>query len=566
MVHMTRPPLTIRDLLSEPEFELQLLTGAPAIDRAVEGVHLSELDDPTPWMVPGSVLLTTGLNINTDSAAGARLVDVLSEAGMAGLGVALGHYLERLPPSMVQQAEDLSFPLFTLPITVPFRRILAYSYDALAARDTYRLRRSMSVQSHLLELLIEERGIAELVQELSHLLETTVLLFDGTGALLTAAGSQARISTRGQAELWERYLEHRDRREPHPAYRSSGFRVSYREASLHGVVERVLLAVYANRPIPELAETTLSFAQKLLTLDVLRGRDVAALQRRMRTGLIDDLVSGIGIEAELGARMRQYGLDPERPWRLAMFEIDDSAALFSKTRRSAPREEQMQEFKGRFLDAVDAFLINQGLPFLSILKSDSVVSLIHFVDAAPPGAERTLTALRERLEDTLSPATISIGVSASGAGAGPVALAFRQAREAVGLTRQTGGLRIRFFDQINPQNRLLDAQSPEGLAAVYEETLRPLADHDALRHTRLLHTLEVFLDQERSLSRAASALHMHRNTLAKRISRIEQILGRSLMATDDLVAIGLGLRARDLLAGRSDSLLTVRPVATRSRE
>ena len=226
----------------------------------------------------------------------------------------------------------------------------------------------------------------------------------------------------------------------------------------------------------------------------------------------------------------------------------------------------MQEFKSRFLDAVDAFLINQGLPFLSILKSDSVVSLIHFVDAAPPGAERTLTALRERLEDALSPATLSIGVSASGVGAGPVALAFRQAREAVGLTRQTGGLRIRFFDQINPQNRLLDAQSPEGLAAVYEETLRPLADHDALRHTRLLHTLEVFLDQERSLSRAASALHMHRNTLAKRISRIEQILGRSLMATDDLVAIGLGLRARDLLAGRSDSLLTVRPVAPRSRE
>src|SRR5665811_2157738 len=152
-----------------------------------------------------------------------------------------------------------------------------------------------------------------------------------------------------------------------------------------------------------------------------------------------------------------------------------------------------------------------------------------------------------------SPARISIGVSASGVGAAPVALAFRQAREALGLTRQTGGLRIRFFDQIHPQNRLLDAQSPEGLAAVYDETVRPLAEHDATRHTKLLNTLEVFLDQERSLSRTAAALHMHRNTLAKRISRIEEILGRSLATTDDLVAIGLGLRARDLLEGRSTS-------------
>jgi len=553
MVHMTRPPLTLHDLLSEPEFHLQLVAGPAVIDRAVEGIHLSELDDPTPWMVPSSILLTTGLNIHADPSAGARLVELLSEAGMAGLGVALEHYLDALPPTMLQRAEDLSFPLFTLPITVPFRRILAYTYDALAARDTYRLRRSMSVQSHLLELLIEERGIAELVQQLGHLLEATVLLFDGTGTLLTVAEGQARLSARGRAALWERYLEHRDRKEPHPAFQSSGFRVSYREASLHGVMERVLLAVYTNRPIPELAETTLSFAQKLLTLEVLRERDVAALQRRMRTGLMDDLVSGIGTETELAARMRQYGLDPERPWRVAMIDIDDFAEHFAKTKRIAQREEQIQEFKSRFLDAADAFLVNQGLPFLSILKSDSVVSLVEFADATPPGAERTLAALRERLEETLSPARISIGVSASGVGAAPVALAFRQAREALGLTRQTGGLRIRFFDQIHPQNRLLDAQSPEGLAAVYDETVRPLAEHDATRHTKLLNTLEVFLDQERSLSRTAAALHMHRNTLAKRISRIEEILGRSLATTDDLVAIGLGLRARDLLEGRSTS-------------
>ena len=132
-----------------------------------------------------------------------------------------------------------------------------------------------------------------------------------------------------------------------------------------------------------------------------------------------------------------------------------------------------------------------------------------------------------------------------------MAAAFRQAREALGLTGKTGGLRIRFFDQIHPQNRLLDAQSQESLAAIYDETIRPLEEHDAARHTRLLHTLEVYLGEERSLSKTAKALHMHRNTLTKRITRIEEILGRNLVATDDLVAIGLGLRARDLLAGRS---------------
>lgn len=547
---MTRPSLTIRDLLAEPEFHLQLLAGAASADRAVEGIHLSELDDPTPWMVPNSILLTTGLNIEADPKAGVRLLDTLADAGMAGLGVALDHYLAVLPSTMVRRAEELQFPLFTLPMTVPFRRVLAHTYDALAARDTYRLRRSLAVQSHLLELLIEERGVSELVQQLSQLLEATVLLFDGRGALLEAATGQARVSTRGRGVLWQQYLEHRDRKEAHPAFQSSGFRASYRDVSLHGVVERVLMAVYTNRPIPELAETTLSFAQKLLTLDVLRERDVATLQRRMRTGLMDDLVSGIGTEAELTVRMRQYGLDPSHPWRLAVLDIDGFTGHFEGTKRENQREALMQEFKAAFLEAADAFLTNQGLPFLSMVKSDSVVSLIQFADATAAGSERTLVAMREEIEESLPPVTLSIGVSAPATGALAAAPAFRQAREALGLTRQSEGLRTRFFDQIHPQNRLLDGQSPEGLAAIYDETIRALEEYDLNRRTRLLDTLQVYLTEERSLSRTADALHMHRNTLAKRIARIEEILGRSLSATDDLVAIGLGLRARDLLSGR----------------
>ena len=550
---MSKPALTVRDLLAEPEFHMRLVAGGDSVDRAVEGIHLSELEDPTPWMVPNSLLLTTGLNIQSDPTVGVRLVEALAEAGMTGVGVALDHYLKVLPPPMVERAATVGLPLFTIPMNIAFRRILAYTYDALAASDTYRLRRSMSVQSHLLELLIEERGIAELVQQLGQLLEATVLLFDGNGTLIAAAEGQARISVRGRASLWEQYLEHRERREPHPAFRSSGFRVSYREASLHGVLERALLAVYANRPIPELAETTLSFAQKLLTLDVLRERDVSNLQRRMRTDLMDDLVSGIGTETELALRMRQYGVEPTRPCRLAMVDIDAFADHFNRIRRLSLREEQIQEFKARFLAAVDTFLKDQGLPFLSISKSDAVVALIQFADQTPPGAERTLAALRDHLEDALAPATVSIGVSAPATGAVPVARAFRQAREALGLTGKGGGPRIRFFDQIHPQNRLLDTQSTEGLCAIYDETIGPLADHDAQKRTALLHTLETYLAEERSLSRTAEILHMHRNTLAKRITRIEDILGRSLAATDDVVAIGLGLRARDLLGGRAQS-------------
>jgi purine catabolism regulator len=155
---MTAPALTVDALLTEKEFRLTLVAGAGHTHRPVEGIHLSELDDPTPWMLPMSLLLSTGATIDGNPSAGARLVETLVAADMAGLGIALGHYLHALPTTMIRRAEELGLPLFTVPMGTPFRRITSYVYTALTSQDMYRLRRSLSLQSHLLELLIEERG------------------------------------------------------------------------------------------------------------------------------------------------------------------------------------------------------------------------------------------------------------------------------------------------------------------------------------------------------------------------------------------------------------------------
>ena len=567
---MTTPALTLDALLAEKEFRLTLVAGARRTQRPVEGIHLSELDDPTPWMLPKSLLLSTGANIDDDPSLGARLVETLVAADMAGLGISLGHSLQALPPTMVERAEELGLPLFTVPLDMAFRRITAYVYNALTSQDMYRLRRSLSLQSHLLELLIEERGLEELIANLAVLLDTTVLLFDGQGALLSEATHQARLSAQAHRAVWDAYLEHRGSPQLNQTIHVSGFRISYREATLHGHIDRVLVAAYANRPIPELAETTLSFAQKLLTLDRLRERDVLALHHRMRTALMDDLVSGIGTERELDQRMRQYGLDAERPYRVAALVAEDPPAAAtgdtagraaSGTDPGGPQgdlhpasrahdEERILRFTSSFQESVDDFLSRHGLAYLTVPKGDAIVVLVQFLDPAWTEAERTISALADAVERTLTTTRLRVGVS--GPASGPVGArgAFQQAREAADMA---GGRRranrVRFFDQLHPQNRLLEAQSVESLRAIYDETVAPLVEHDRRRRSDLRHTLEVYLTEDRSITRAATTLHMHRNTLNKRLERIEGLLGLNLSSTDDLVALRLGLRAYEMLDG-----------------
>jgi DNA-binding PucR family transcriptional regulator len=53
-----------------------------------------------------------------------------------------------------------------------------------------------------------------------------------------------------------------------------------------------------------------------------------------------------------------------------------------------------------------------------------------------------------------------------------------------------------------------------------------------------------------AIQETADVLHIHRNTLQKRLAHVEQLLAIDLSELDDIVDIRLGLRAAELLDRR----------------
>ena len=57
--------LTVQSLLDE--LDLELATGAKGAAAPVRWVHISELQDPTPWLSGGELMLTTGIPLDTEA-------------------------------------------------------------------------------------------------------------------------------------------------------------------------------------------------------------------------------------------------------------------------------------------------------------------------------------------------------------------------------------------------------------------------------------------------------------------------------------------------------------------
>ncbi len=156
-------------------------------------------------------------------------------------------------------------------------------------------------------------------------------------------------------------------------------------------------------------------------------------------------------------------------------------------------------------------------------------------DAEPPQSQhRELTM---KLIQALGTCKLVAGVGRPHPGASGVGRTLAEAREASAMT---GSAKVVHIDELGVRRLLSMAAETPALVEQATRLLEPLA---GVEDGQLLRTLAVYLDEESVTSSAAVRLKVHRNTVAQRINRAEQLLGVSLLNPDERLAVHLACRA-----------------------
>jgi len=104
--------LPLGDLIRD--LDVRLVAGEAGLENAVRWVHISELEDPTPWLSGGELLLTTGMRL-LDAGQQRAFVRLLAGHGLAGLGLGTGFAHQEVPEALREEAAELGFPLVEVP-------------------------------------------------------------------------------------------------------------------------------------------------------------------------------------------------------------------------------------------------------------------------------------------------------------------------------------------------------------------------------------------------------------------------------------------------------------------
>jgi PucR family transcriptional regulator, purine catabolism regulatory protein len=133
--------LTVESLIGE--LGLKLVCGQESAKTHVRWVHSTELPDPTPWLKGGELLLTTGLQLDSQKVQ-RELIARLADHHIAGLGFGTGFTHKRLPAALVAAAHKREFPLFEVPYELPFIAITERAFEQLVNERYEMLQRNMA--------------------------------------------------------------------------------------------------------------------------------------------------------------------------------------------------------------------------------------------------------------------------------------------------------------------------------------------------------------------------------------------------------------------------------------
>ncbi|WP_306318673.1 MULTISPECIES: PucR family transcriptional regulator [unclassified Streptomyces] len=550
-------PPTLASLVHHSALKLGVRAGEQHLDTPVRWAHVSELADPVPYMEGGELLLITALKLDAeDPEAMSRYVKRLVDAGVVGLGFAVGVNYDDVPEALVKAAKDEGLPLLAVPPRTPFIAISKAVSAAIAAEQYKAVTSGFAAQRELTKQALNA-GPEGVLAVLAAQIDGWAALYDASGAVVATAPEWAG---RRAARLTGEVERLRERPAPASAVVESG---SDDRVELHSIGTgrrpRAALAVGTAATLGTAERYALHSAIALLTLTTERSRALYAAEQRIGAAVLRMLLAGEPDHARAVAG-DLYGALLDAPFRMVIADAASSPSGGTALAQSTGTGAQPAGTAALLAEAVTgAGGPGAGpLPVLADVVESAAARSGEALLVVPDGQRLVLLAVdggaaaeaclqyAEALEATRGEGASSseeglvIGFSAP---AGPIAAvsAYKQAEQALSVARRRGRVLVEHEDVAT--GSVLPLLGDDAVRAFADGLLRALRDHDATGRGDLVRSLRAWLSRHGQWDAAAADLGVHRHTLRYRMRRVEEILGRSLDDPDVRMELWLALKA-----------------------
>ena len=310
-----------------------------------------------------------------------------------------------------------------------------------------------------------------------------------------------------------------------------------------------------------------------------RERVVAAAARRVRDDLVEGLLLGRGRDnADAGRWAAHLGYDPARDHNVVAiaFELPGPVSNHGASNHGAanhgasnhgaanhgashnggaspgaphPGDDAAQ--RQRIWESIEHFVATRA-PEAIVSARESEVVVVTTVPEAPSGpamdARQLAAACLARLAELFPAAKVVIGIGGTCRDPGEIARSYAQAQRTTQTLQRLGRTgAVSAFSDLGILRLLLQVPDLAELRSFAADVLGKLSMHEHEHKSEYLTTLACYFRENNSPQRASRILHVHPNTVAYRVKRIEEITGLRLDNYSDRLIAQVALEILDSL-------------------
>ncbi|WP_308465119.1 PucR family transcriptional regulator [Rathayibacter soli] len=508
-------PLSLREVLLHPA----LAPGKPVLRAGFESaetaqvrwVHSSEVLDIAALLRGGEFLLTGGTNLISASAnQQVDYVASLAKRKIAALAIETGPHLRTLPPEMIRAAQSAGLPLVELRKVVPFVDVAESINSVLVGESALRLQQADLISHAIAAELAEGHGLDQLLAVLAELTGTDVTLTGMMGNLLGAAVFGDRTANTAAQGI--------DIEVPIRGGVTGNLHIDV-PAGTDAVMARV-----AGERVIDILSLSLLWQHPPTLQEAARAELFRAIAVRGARWRIPQLSAAAGLDSAdpmIAIVIRALGATPQpfrperilsRPNRTVLIHSDSNETLALVVLQHDIARTQRSQLVGDLTDAI------AGHNHVA-----SVGPLVAEMGEAPDSVTEARLAL-----DIASLRHHNWAHSDAGSETRPTTFF------AAGTVVDAESVAVERLAHRNIR--------AEVRASFVHALLSDLIENDRARDGQLLETLNRWLDYGCNASEAARALHIERQSMHNRLTRIFALIGGDPRGTGRLAGLHLATR------------------------
>ncbi|MDO5563706.1 MAG: PucR family transcriptional regulator [Eubacteriales bacterium] len=537
--------ITIEELLSLDFLKLSnVIAGSNGIKNNITQINVMEVPDIERWVVEGDFVITTGYVVKDNPEKLYDIINLFNKKKVASLGIKVDRYIMQIPDDVINLANDLNFPIITIPSDLSFSYIISETSKVILNKQINIIREIQDTQEKLTNIMINGGDIKEICKMLYDNTHNSVAIYDDifSNYVIETENNddKSKYAIIIEKDKFNRISNHKEEINEVGNFDNINNknikRISIpiqKDDKLYGFIylwEDIIQLTDAKKFI---ARSTTSY----IALAISNRMNIERMAIKHRQKFVYNIISGDD------EKIKNAIMDK------SLFDFDESNSHqiiyinVHKNENSSLNE--IYQLIHYFTALIRSISSSLALKCITAQEDGHIIIVcennFQNIENFNIRIKKFVNIFIEFIESKKLNAKVDIGIGRNYKRVENLKLSLQEAVQASKINNnkylfeEMGILRILSNDQINGEYILL-----------YNEYLKPIIEYDKKKQLDLLNTIKVYLEESGNAKAMSRILHVHYNTIPYRLEKIKKISNIDLNNSNDRFLIQILLKIYEM--------------------